>query len=403
MNNHLQGKKILLGVTGGIAAYKSILLLRLLVQAGAEVKVVMTPSAEQFVSPLVLSTLSKHPVELAWTKDNHTWANHVMLGRWADLMVIAPATCNTIAKMAHGICDNLLMAVFMSATCPVMIAPAMDEDMWLHPTTKRNVQTLKNDGHSILPVGHGELGSGLTGEGRLLEPQDIFQHIEKSLNTAKPLAGMSAVVTAGPTHEPIDPVRFIGNHSSGLMGIAIANALQAAGANTTLVLGPTHLQAKSAVNSIKVTTAQQMFDAVSNIFPSTQIAVMAAAVADYRPATVANQKIKKQADELELSLIKNPDILQHCGLHKKANQMVVGFALETNEEATHAKEKLQRKNADMIVMNSMQDEGAGFGSANNKVTIFEPDAAPLSFPLMSKQDLAKEIVSLIAKRIHEKA
>lgn len=403
MNSQLQGKKILLGVTGGIAAYKSILLLRLLVQAGAEVKVVMTDAATQFVSPLVLATLSKHPVEIEWTKDNHTWANHVMLGRWADIMVIAPATCNSIAKMANGVCDNLLMAVFLSATCPVMIAPAMDEDMWLHSATKRNINTLLQDGHVVLPVGYGELGSGLTGQGRLIEPAEIFQQIEMQLAKEKPLAGLSAVVTAGPTYEPIDPVRFIGNHSSGLMGIAIANALHAAGAQTTLVLGPTHLTAIVGVETIKVTTAQQMFDAVAGVFPSTQIAVMAAAVADYRPATVAHQKIKKQVDELEFSLVKNPDILLHCGMNKSSNQWVVGFALETNDEAAHAMDKLRRKNADMIVMNSMQDKGAGFGSANNKVTIFEPEAGPLSLPLMTKQDLAKEIVSLIAKRIHEKA
>lgn len=402
MNNSLQGKKILLGITGGIAAYKSILLLRMLTKAGAEVKVVMTPAAEKFVSPLVLATLSRHPVEIEWSKDNHTWANHVMLGRWADLMLIAPATCNSIAKMANGICDNLLMAVYLSATCPVMIAPAMDEDMWLHPSTKRNLQTILNDGHTILPVGCGELGSGLSGEGRLLEPGDIIEYIEKLLTQPKPLMGLSAVVTAGPTYEPIDPVRFIGNHSSGLMGIAIAEALQAAGAATTLVLGPTHLKANNQVNTITVSTAQQMFDAVAQIFPSTHIAVMAAAVADYRPATVADQKIKKQAEAMELKLVKNPDILLHCGTHKKVNQLVVGFALETNNEAVHAKEKLQRKNADMIVMNSMQDAGSGFGSANNKVTIFEPGDVSHSFPLMSKQDLAQEIVSLIANRIHEK-
>jgi phosphopantothenoylcysteine decarboxylase / phosphopantothenate---cysteine ligase len=403
MNGILSGKKILLGITGGIAAYKSILLLRLLVKEGATVQVVMTPSAASFVSPLVLATLSKHPVAIEWVKDDAQWANHVMLGRWADIIVVAPATCNTISKFATGLCDNLLMAVLLSATCPVMIAPAMDEDMWLHAATNRNMSTLRSDGHIVLPVAHGELGSGLTGEGRMLEPEIILAHIVQMVSGSKPLVGLSAVVTAGPTHEPIDPVRFIGNHSSGLMGIEIANALQAAGAQTTLVLGPTHLRANSAVNTILVTTAQQMFDAVANVFPDTQIGVMAAAVADYRPATVADQKIKKQAHELGLLLVKNPDILQHCGMNKSANQLVVGFALETNNEAANAIEKLQRKNADMIVMNSLQDEGATFGSANNKVTIFEPGGLSQSFPLMSKQDLAKEIVSLIAKRIHEKA
>lgn len=399
MENALQGKRILLGITGGIAAYKSILLLRLLVEAGAEVKVVMTPAARQFVSPLVLATLSKQPV-LAELAEGDTWANHVMLGRWAHLMLIAPATCNTMAKMAHGICDNLFMAVQLSATCPVMLAPAMDEDMWKHPATRQNVQTLAGFGYHVLPVAKGALASGLHGEGRLLEPAVILEAVQSFFSGSQRLTGKKAVVTAGPTHEPLDPVRFIGNHSTGLMGIEIANALALAGAKVTLVLGPTHLQALPAVKTIVVQTATQMLAAVQEVFAETDIAVMAAAVADYRPAAVADQKIKKADDELNITLVKNPDILAYCGSTKTSRQLLVGFALETNNELAHAQEKLRRKNADLIVLNSPNKVGSGFGTPTNEVTIVSADSVT-EWPLASKQQVARQLVSLIAERLEQ--
>lgn len=399
MENALQGKRILLGITGGIAAYKSILLLRLLVEAGAEVKVVMTPAARQFVSPLVLATLSKQPV-LVELADGDTWANHVMLGRWAHLMLIAPATCNTMAKMAHGICDNLFMAVQLSATCPVMLAPAMDEDMWKHPATRQNVQTLAGFGYHVLPVAKGALASGLHGEGRLLEPTAILEAVQSFFSGSQRLTGKKAVVTAGPTHEPLDPVRFIGNHSTGLMGIEIANALALAGAEVTLVLGPTHLQALPVVKTIPVQTATQMLAAVQEVFAETEIAVMAAAVADYRPAAVADQKIKKADDELNITLVKNPDILAYCGSTKTSRQLLVGFALETNNELDHAQEKLRRKNADLIVLNSPNKVGSGFGTPTNEVTIVSADSVT-EWPLASKQHVARQLVSLIAERLEQ--
>ncbi|HSC53650.1 MAG TPA: bifunctional phosphopantothenoylcysteine decarboxylase/phosphopantothenate--cysteine ligase CoaBC [Phnomibacter sp.] len=398
----VQGKKILLGISGGIAAYKSILLLRLLVKNGAEVQVVMTPAAKQFVSPLVLATLSKRPVicELA---EGDIWANHVHLGRWADLMVVAPATCNTIAKMATGICDNLLMAVYLSATCPVMVAPAMDEDMWQHGTTKMNVERLKGLGFQILPVGKGALASGLIGEGRLLEPEEIYKYIIAHFQPAdKPLQGRKALVTAGPTYEAIDPVRFIGNHSSGLMGIEIANALANAGADTTLLLGPTHLKAGDLVHTIRVTSADEMYAAAVSAFGKTDIAVMAAAVADYKPGNAAEQKIKKSDAPLHIDLVQNPDILAYCGAHKTSNQLVVGFALETNNEIENACKKLERKKADLIVLNSLNDQHAGFGTSTNKVSIFESDGNTIDLPLQSKKELAKELVLLMINRLHEK-
>ncbi len=393
----MQGKRILLGITGGIAAYKSILLLRLLVQAGADVKVVMTPAARQFVSPLVLATLSKQPV-LVELAEGDTWANHVMLGRWAHLMLIAPATCNTMAKMAHGICDNLFMAVQLSATCPVMLAPAMDEDMWKHPATRRNIQTLAGYGYQVLPVATGALASGLHGEGRLLEPAAIFDAVQSFFSHSQRLKGKKAVVTAGPTYEPLDPVRFIGNHSTGLMGIEIANALAMAGADVTLVSGPTHLQALPAVKTIPVQTATQMLAAVQEVFAETDIAVMAAAVADYRPAVVADQKIKKANDELSITLVKNPDILAYCGAAKASHQLVVGFALETNNELLHAQEKLRRKNADLIVLNSPNKVGSGFGSATNEVTIITADSVT-EWPMASKHEVACKLVNLVADKL----
>ncbi len=398
----LQNKKILLGITGGIAAYKSILLLRMLVKSGAEVQVILTPAATDFVSPLVLSTLSGRPAvsELS-VHDN--WANHVSLGRWADLMIIAPATCNTLAKMATGQCDNLLLAVYLSAICPVMVAPAMDEDMWRHGTTKANLARLRELGFAILPVGKGELASGLYGEGRLLEPDEMFSAIINFLNnSSKPLAGRKALVTAGPTYEPIDPVRFIGNNSSGLMGIEIANAMAFAGAETTLVLGPTHLKADTLVNTIQVTTADEMYEAAKATFLQCDIAVMAAAVADFKPKRTENQKIKKTANGISIELVPNPDILAYCGENKTATQLVVGFALETNNEVENAQEKLKRKKADIIVLNSLKDKDSGFGTATNKVSIFDNNGSIIDMPLLTKNQLAKELVLMMVNRLHEK-
>lgn len=397
----LQSKKILIGISGSIAAYKTILLVRLLVKAGAEVRVVMTPAARDFVSPLVLSTLSKNEV-LVDIADGASWANHVMLGRWADLFVISPASCNTIAKMANGICDNLLMAVYLSATCPVMLAPAMDEDMWHHPTTKRNLKTLKQDGCRVLDVDNGELASGLTGPGRMMEPDEIVDAIIHELSSEKPLAGLKVMVTAGPTYEPIDPVRFVGNHSSGLMGIEIARAFMAAGAQVDLILGPSAIEVPSGITITRVGTAQEMFDAAAKIFPEASIAVMAAAVADYRPAEVASQKIKKKEDGLTIELVKNPDILKWCGEHKAAMQLVIGFALETENESENARAKMKTKHADMIILNSLRDEDAGFGKSTNKVTILDLDGSETHMPVLSKKELADQIVHTVSKKWHEK-
>lgn len=389
----IRNKKLLIGITGSIAAYKTILLVRLLKKEGAEVKVVMTPAAVDFVSPLVLSTLSQNEVLVNLTSGNE-WSNHVMLGRWADLMIIAPASCNTIAKMAHGFCDNLLQAVYLSATCPVWIAPAMDEDMWKHPSTRQNIRSLKAFGNRIIEVGKGELASGLFGEGRMAEPDAILADIQ-AFFVQGPLDGARALVTAGPTYEAIDPVRFIGNHSSGKMGIAIAQALQSAGANTTLVLGPSVEAVPEGINIIRVQSANEMFEACKNLFPEMDIAVMSAAVADYRPKNAAVDKIKKADSPMHLELELNPDILKYCGSIKAANQILMGFALETSNEAENARKKLVSKNADFIVMNSLKDSDAGFGTSTNKVTIFERNGEVVDLPLQSKAELAEQLVQRI--------
>lgn len=393
----LQGKKILLGITGSIAAYKSVYLVRLLVKAGAEVKVIMTPAAKDFVSPLTLSTLSKNPV-LTDLFDEQSWSNHVMLGRWADVMLLAPLSCNTLAKMANGQCDNLLLAVYLSATCPVVIAPAMDEDMWHHPATKINLQKIESFGNRIIPVEKGELASGLFGDGRMAEPEQIIQYILDNFFLTRPLAGKKALVTAGPTYEPIDPVRFIGNHSSGKMGIALARELQQQGAEVTLITGP--VQAELPGDGIivkKVKTAAEMFGACMEIYGTTDIAIMAAAVADYAPAVTASEKIKKKEDGLTVVLTKTKDILKELGERKRNGQVLVGFALETNNEEEHAKEKLVRKNADLIVLNSLNDSGAGFGHDTNKVTIFGKGGQEFNFEMKSKQAVAKDIVDTIIR------
>ncbi len=396
----LKGKKILLGVTGSIAAYKSALLIRLLVKAGAEVKVIMTSSAKDFISPLTLSTLSKHPV-LHELFDDVSWSNHVMLGRWADVMLIAPLSCNSLAKMANGACDNLLMAVYLSATCPVVVAPAMDEDMWKHPSTKENINKILSFGNQLIPVTSGELASGLTGEGRMAEPETIVEYLEQQVFISAELSGKQALVTAGPTFESIDPVRFIGNHSSGKMGVAVAKELRSRGASVTLILGPTSVQHDTEGLTVhSVESAQQMYDACITLFETVDIAVMAAAVADYTPAEVANAKIKKQEDHWSLSFTKTKDILKSLGQKKKNGQVLVGFALETNDEKQFALDKLKSKNADLIVLNSLQDAGAGFGVDTNKVTIFDREGNEYEFGMKSKTAVAKDIVDMIVKHGH---
>ena len=391
----LNGKKILLGVTGSIAAYKSAHLVRLLVKAGAEVKVLMTPSATDFISKLTLSTLSRNKV-LVELFDEDSWANHVMLGRWADVMLIAPLSCNTLSKMANGQCDNLLLAVYLSATCPVIVAPAMDEDMWHHPSTKNNLKRLSEFGNKIIPVDKGDLASGLVGDGRMAEPEGIVNYLEQSLFIDKKLSGKKAFVSAGPTYEPLDPVRFIGNHSSGKMGLAIAEQLYANGADVTLIMGPSSLALPTnGIRILRVNTADEMYNACTKQFENSDIAIMAAAVADYTPVEVAANKIKKADGELMITLKKTKDILQNLGVRKTDKQLLVGFALETNDERNYAKEKLKNKNADLIVMNSLNDKGAGFGTDTNRITIFEKNGKEFEFGLMSKKEVAKNIVDTI--------
>ena len=396
----MKGKKILIGISGSIAAYKMPALVRLCMKAGADVKVVMTPRAASFVSPLVLSTLSRHDV-LMDLSNNDTWSNHVALGRWADIMLIAPASCNTLAKMAQGICDNLLLAVYLSATCPVMIAPAMDEDMWKHAATQKNIQTLRGYGHEMLPTMFGELASGLTGLGRMAEPETIIEHLHLFFINRNQLLHKKALVTAGPTYENIDPVRFIGNYSSGKMGIAIAEALAAAGCDVELILGPvTASVSHPSIHVTSVRSAEEMYQAAVKIFPETDIAVMSAAVADYTPVHRADQKIKKTSGDLNISLQKTKDILHELGTMKKPNQLLIGFALESSNEKGYALDKLQRKNADYIVMNSLNDEGAGFGSDTNKITIFGQQGFEQEYALKSKTEVARDIVDLVVAHIN---
>ena len=393
----LIGKKILLGITGSIAAYKSIYLVRLLIKAGAEVKVIITPSAKDFVSSLTLSTLSHNEV-LADLFDEQSWANHVMLGRWSDLMIVAPLSCNTLAKMANGQCDNLLLATYLSATCPVVVAPAMDEDMWHHPATKENIKKLVSFGNTIIPVNKGDLASGLEGEGRMAEPEQIMDFITTNFFLTRQLEGKKALVTAGPTYEPIDPVRFIGNNSSGKMGFAIAKELYNRGAVVTLIAGPTSIDTTfNGITLIKVNTAGEMYKASNDAFENADLAVMAAAVADYTPLTPEKEKIKKKEELLTIELTKTKDILKSLGDRKKAGQVLIGFALETNNGKQHAREKLQNKNADMIVLNSLNDAGAGFGHDTNKITIFEKGGQEFNFGIKSKTDVAKDIVDTIIR------
>ena len=398
----LQGKKIVLGITGSIAAYKSAVLTRLLVKAGAEVKVVMTDSAKTFITPLTLSTLSKNPALSEFIKDESgQWNNHVDLGLWADAMIVAPASANTIAKMASGRCDNLLLAVYLSARCPVFLAPAMDLDMLQHDATKENLQKIASFGNHILDPAYGELASGLVGTGRMAEPEEIVAEIEDFFSRRQALKGKNVLVTAGPTHEAIDPVRFIGNHSTGKMGYAIAESLANLGAHVTLVSGPTAMHTSHPQVSVKkVMSAEEMYEACVAVFPQTDIAVLAAAVADYRPTVKAGQKIKKKDENLTIELTKTRDIAASLGKIKQNNQVVVGFALETEHEQDNALKKLESKNFDMIVLNSLNDAGAGFGHDTNKITLIDRSGAVKKFDLKSKKAVARDIVSAILDKVH---
>ncbi|ARV14726.1 bifunctional phosphopantothenoylcysteine decarboxylase/phosphopantothenate--cysteine ligase CoaBC [Polaribacter sp. SA4-12] len=400
----LSGKKVLLGITAGIAAYKTASLVRLFIKLGAEVKVVMTPASKDFITPLTLSTLSKNPVHSTFydkeDEENEMWNSHVDLGLWADYIVIAPATANTMSKMANGICDNLLLAVYLSAQCPIYFAPAMDLDMYIHPSTKNSLDTLKSFGNTIIPATSGELASGLVGEGRMAEPEDIVSFIENDILSKLPLKGKKVLLTAGPTYEAIDPVRFIGNHSSGKMGFAIANAAANLGAEVYLISGPSNQQIKhSLVHRIDVVSADEMYNAAHLYYKDVDIAILSAAVADYKPKNIATQKIKKKDSTLEIELTPTKDILASLGEIKK-NQFLVGFALETNNELENAKSKLKHKNLDAIVLNSLQDKGAGFATDTNKITIIDKDLNEKSFELKSKVEVAKDIINEIVKTIN---
>ncbi len=399
----LGGKNILLGITGGIAAYKTTFLVRLLIKAGANVKVILTDSASSFVSPLTLATLSKNPVLSSFVNEEEesvSWNNHVDLGLWADLMLIAPATANTLSKMANGACDNLLLAAYLSAKCPVFFAPAMDLDMYKHPSSLGTFKKLQSYGNIMIPATSGELASGLHGEGRMAEPEDILIFIKEYLSSGLPLKGKKVLITAGPTYEAIDPVRFIGNHSSGLMGFELAKAAAAKGAEVVLVTGPSALNVDNDNISLKrVVSAEQMYDAVHEHFGNMDIVICAAAVSDYRPKVVADQKIKKKEDSLTLELVKNKDILLSLGEHKK-EQYLVGFALETENELENAKGKLAKKNLDAIVLNSLNDTGAGFGKATNKISFIDKNLSIKTFGLKTKAEVALDIMNEIINRLH---
>ncbi len=405
----LNGKNILLGVTGGIAAYKAAFLVRLLVKKGANVKVVMTESAKDFVTPLTLSTLSKNDVFSSFTEENDPtsfkepkWNNHVELALWADLFLIAPATANTLSKMASGGCDNLLLACYLSAKCPVYYAPAMDLDMYKHPTTEQVFDKLDSFGNIRIPAAFGELASGLVGQGRMAEPEDIVSFLEADILKKLPLRGKKFLITAGPTYEAIDPVRFIGNHSSGKMGYAIAEVAAEFGAEVVLVSGPVNLKLENDfIKIISVTSAEEMYNAAHLYFSNCDVGILSAAVADYRPSQIASEKIKKKEneDDLVLQLTKTKDILASFGKIKK-NQFLVGFALETQNEEENAKMKLKKKNLDLIVLNSLRDEGAGFKSDTNKITLISKDNKVIHFPVKPKKEVAKDILEYIIDKIH---
>ena len=394
----LSGKKILLGVSGGIAAYKTATLVRLFIKAGADVQVVMTPASKDFVTPLTLSTLSKNPVHSTFYNEEDEdakWNNHVELALWADLMLIAPATANTLSKMVNGNCDNLLIATYLSAKCPVYFAPAMDLDMYKHPSTLASFQTLKQFGNTIIPAESGELASGLSGEGRMAEPENIVAFIQRDLENQLPLRGKQFLITAGPTYEAIDPVRFIGNHSTGKMGFDIAECAAQLGATVTLISGPTTFQVQSTnIALVRGTSAAEMYAACHQYYPEVDVAICAAAVADYKPKFAADQKIKKSENTLTLELEKTKDILASLG-QSKENQFLIGFALETENEIENAKLKIQKKNLDLIVLNSLQDKGAGFATATNKVTFIDKNFDIEAMPLKSKEAVATDIINKV--------
>jgi phosphopantothenoylcysteine decarboxylase/phosphopantothenate--cysteine ligase len=395
----LQGKKIILGISASIAAFKSIQLVRLLTKEGAEVRVVLTKAALDFVSPLVLSTFSKHPVWVEFQEGN-VWNNHVELGLWGDVFIIAPASCNTLAKMAQGLCDNVLLATYLSARCPVIVAPAMDEDMFLHPATQRSISTLRGDGVTVLEVNSGELASGLVGQGRMMEPEEIVQHLTSHTFRGSSFAGKKIVITAGPTVELIDPVRYISNFSTGKMGLSLAEAYYLQGADVTLIAGP--LQVSNRLQGIKVVdvrSAADMEAACLAHFASADLLIMAAAVADYRPAVQAVEKIKKSEETNLVVLEKTTDILAALGAVKKPNQILVGFALETENEEANALAKMKAKNADFIVLNSLKDAGAGFGVDTNQVTVFAASGEKKLIPLQSKEAVATEIMDFVSRGI----
>ena len=398
----VSGKKILLGITAGIAAYKTASLVRLLIKSGAEVQVIMTPASKDFITPLTLSTLSKNPVHSTFyekEEENELWNNHVDLGLWADYMLIAPATANTLSKMTNGICDNLLIATYLSAKCPVYFAPAMDLDMYKHPSTITSLDKLQSFGNKMIPATSGELASGLVGEGRLAEPEDIVSFMENDILSSMPLHGKKVLITAGPTYESIDPVRFIGNHSSGKMGFEIAKAAANLGAKVYLVSGPSNeIVNHDSIHRTDIVSAEQMYTACHQYFPEVSIAILTAAVADYRPKNVAAEKIKKKESALDIELEPTKDILASLGVIKK-EQFLVGFALETTNELINALAKLKQKNLDAIVLNSLNDKGAGFSGNTNKVTFIDKEERNTPFEMKPKSDVAIDIMNEILKKI----
>lgn len=392
-----KNKNILIGVTASIAAYKSAFLVRLLIKAGANVKVIMTDASTEFITPLTLSTLSKNPVLIEFTKNKQgEWNNHVELGLWADVFIIAPASANTLAKMANGICDNLLSATYLSAKCPVYVAPAMDLDMYKHKSTKDNLKRIESFENKIIHPGTGELASGLYGEGRMAEPEEIIAFLEKELSKNLPFANKKVLVTAGPTYEAIDPVRFIGNHSSGKMGFAIAEELANQGAQVTLVCGPNSLKTiNKNIIRVDITSAEELFNSSVKAFKNADISILSAAVADYKPSKMANQKIKKSSATKAIDLIPTKDTLAELGKLKTKKQLLVGFALETENEVANAKVKIKKKNLDLIILNSLNDKGAGFKTDTNKITIIDKNNKITKFELKSKENVAKDILKAI--------
>ncbi len=395
--NSLANKKIILGISGSIAAYKAAFLTRLLIKNGCEVQVVMTEASQSFITPITLSTLSKHPVHTN-IMDEDTWDSHVELGLWADAMVIAPATAATLSKLATGLSDNMLTATYLSAKCPVFIAPAMDLDMWKHPSTEKNIATLQDYGNHLIPVGHGELASGLVGDGRMAEPQDILNYLEDHFNKNQDLKGKQVLVTAGPTFEDLDPVRFIGNNSSGKMGIAIAEEASMRGADVILIQGPGNISTSSdAVKVIRVRSAEDMFQACMTHFSGIDVAILAAAVADYTPLEKSEVKIKKKEGDLSIPLKRTTDIAAHLGKEKQPHQRIIGFALETNNALENALGKLKKKNFDFIVLNTLEDKGAGFKHDTNKVSFILKDGTSKSFELKSKKKVAGDIIDQLVQ------